>query len=549
MPQMGRAQSDGKVQLHGSVQSEFTVPEEDKAIGTTPSSDDVLNNTYIDLGLTSKYIDAGARLEYMEHPLQGFEEDFKGWGVPHIYIKGRYKGMELTVGDYYEQFGSGLILRSYEERSLGIDNSLRGGRLKVDAIKGLHLTALAGTQRRYWDWEYKNCIMGADAELSISDLAPAWQEKGIDWMIGGSWVDKYEHEDAENMMYSKLNIPKFTNSFDVRSRLQVQNFSLLAEYAWKDEDPSAVNNYTYHRGNAIFVSASYSKTGFSALVQAKRSESMNYRSQRAVSGTSCFVNHMPAFAYQHTYSLAALYPYSTQYGSASAEYGLVPGEWAFQGEVAYTFKKKTALGGKYGTKLKFNASHIRGLKYELTDKVNGSLSGTDGYKAKFFGTSNDSYYEDYNIQLDKKISKQLKVNAMYMYQKYNKTVVEGHGGNVYSHIFVGEGKYQFNKTWTLRAEAQYLLTAHESGDWGFGLLELSMAPNWMLTLSDQIGRPEVDDYANVEHYYNAMLTYNLGAHRFTASYGRTRAGYNCAGGVCRYIPANKGFGLTYNYTF
>ena len=32
-------------------------------------------------------------------------------------------------------------------------------------------------------------------------------------------------------------------------------------------------------------------------------------------------------------------------------------------------------------------------------------------------------------------------------------------------------------------------------------------------------------------------------------YGRTRAGYNCSGGVCRWIPAQKGFTLSYNYNF
>lgn len=555
MPQMGHAQSEGKVQLHGSVQSEFTVPEEDKAIGTTPSSDDVLNNTYVDLGLTSKYIDAGARLEYMEHPLQGFEEDFKGWGVPHIYIKGRYKGMELTLGDYYEQFGSGLILRSYEERSLGIDNSLRGGRLKVNAIKGLHFTALAGTQRRYWDWEYKNYIMGADAELSISDLAPAWQEKGIDWMIGGSWVDKYEHEDADQYTMKghdryHVNMPKYVNSFDVRTRFQKNNFSILAEYAWKDQDPSLDNSFTFHRGNAAFISASYSKTGLSALFQVKRSENMSYRSSRSVQGISSFINNMPAFAYQHTYALAALYPYATQYGKINPTgSSMTPGEWALQGEFAYTFPKKSALGGKYGTKVKVSASHIRGLDYEPAKPIGNSMYGTEGYKSKVFGWSDESFYEDYNVQIDKKVNKQLKLNFMYMYQKYNR-LVDGHEGNIYSHIMIGEGKYQFNKKLTLRAEAQYLLTAHESGDWGFGLLELSVSPHFMFTISDQIGHPEVDGkYGDVQHYYMGMVTYTIGAHRIAASYGRTRAGFNCSGGVCRWIPANRGVSLNYNFTF
>ena len=32
-------------------------------------------------------------------------------------------------------------------------------------------------------------------------------------------------------------------------------------------------------------------------------------------------------------------------------------------------------------------------------------------------------------------------------------------------------------------------------------------------------------------------------------YGRTRAGFNCSGGVCRYVPATRGFQISYNYNF
>ena len=51
------------------------------------------------------------------------------------------------------------------------------------------------------------------------------------------------------------------------------------------------------------------------------------------------------------------------------------------------------------------------------------------------------------------------------------------------------------------------------------------------------------------HYYQALVTYSNGAHRLQAGFGRTRAGYNCSGGVCRWIPAQKGLTLSYNYNF
>jgi hypothetical protein len=45
---------------------------------------------------------------------------------------------------------------------------------------------------------------------------------------------------------------------------------------------------------------------------------MSFRSRRSMNGTSSFINHLPAFTMDHTYTLAALYPYATH----------PEGEWA-----------------------------------------------------------------------------------------------------------------------------------------------------------------------------------------------------------------------------
>ena len=155
------------IDLTGSVQSDILIPQDDKNIGTEKYDGDVLTNTYVELHALSKYVDAGARFEYLDHPLPGFEKDFKGKGVPFYYIKGKLKNAELTIGNYYEQFGSGFILRTYEERSLGIDNSLLGGRLIYRPYKGIQIKALTGKQRCYWDIN-DSWVSGADIELCLS---------------------------------------------------------------------------------------------------------------------------------------------------------------------------------------------------------------------------------------------------------------------------------------------------------------------------------------------------------------------------------------------
>jgi hypothetical protein len=132
-----------------------------------------------------------------------------------------------------------------------------------------------------------------------------------------------------------------------------------------------------------------------------------------------------------------------------------------------------------------------------------------------------------------------------MNQRYNQEVIEGHGnGMIHSDVYVADASYQFSPKVTLRGEAQYLNTKQDQGDWVFGLLELSLVPHWMFTVSDMYNSGETH-----VHYYQGLVTFNTGAHRIQAGYGRTRAGINCSGGVCRYVPATHGFTLSYNYNF
>ena len=557
----------GQVTLSGSVQSDMLVPQSDSDIGAE-KTEDFQTNTYVDLRLSHQYFEAGARLEYLEHPLPGFESDFKGWGVPHFYVKGRYettqgRSAELTAGTFYEQFGSGFILRTYEERMLGIDNSLLGGRLMMKPAKGVVLKALSGRQRTYWDWS-KTWVSGVDGEVNVSEWMPSMQQHGVNITLGASWVNKNEAQDHIELTrrettetgyrYTTYQVmqPRNVNAWDVRANINAGDFSMLAEYAQKGDDPSQANGYIYGKGNVAMLSASYSRKGLSLLLQTKRSENMSFKSQRSRLGIAAAINHLPAFTQDHTYALAALYPYATQ---------LADGEWAYQAELGYNFKRKTKLGGKYGMNVKVNYSYVRAIDRTFSDgasvtsltHTNNTYAGTEAYTSKFFKWGPQTYYQDLDIQLSRKFSKAFGLNLMYMNQRYNKTVVEGEGGMIHSDIFVADGSYQFSPNATLRMEAQFLSTKQDEGDWAFALAELSLAPHWMFTLSDMWNCGDSDPQTHSDnthhHYYQALVTFNTGAHRLQGGYSRTRAGFNCSGGVCRWIPAQKGFTLSYNYSF
>ena len=540
------------VTFSGSIQSDMLVPTGKQADG---SHEDFRTNTYADLSMQSQYVDAGLRFEYLEHPLPGFEKDFKGWGVPFFYIKGKLKNAELTLGNIYDQFGSGFIFRTYEERSLGIDNSILGGRLVVKPFNGVRIKALSGKQRRYWAHN-NSWVSGADMELSLDEWFRSFRESGTYLTLGASWVNKHEKADDDLLMVDashRLNLPENVNAWDARVNLNKGPFNILAEYAQKTQDPSFDNGYIYRKGYVAMLSGSYSRKGMSLLLQAKRSDNFSFRSRRSMTGTSSMINHLPAFTEDQTYALAALYPYATH----------PAGEWAYQAQLGYTFRRHTALGGKYGTQLKINFSHVHGIDQSEHGLLlnseplsTGQLQpvnnvptyytgiGTKGYGSSFWKWGGGTYYQDIDVQLDKRIARDFKMHLMYMNQFYNKTVVEGEGGMIHSNIFIADLLFNLSRDTKLRTELQYLTTADDDTDWAFALAELSVAPHWMFTVSD-----EYNCGVTNAHYWQTYVTYNLGAHRFQLGWGRTRAGYNCSGGVCRYVPESKGFTLSYNYNF
>ena len=125
----------------------------------------------------------------------------------------------------------------------------------------------------------------------------------------------------------------------------------MAEYAYKSMDPSAGgtdnsngnvgHNYIYKNGQGLIMSASYSQKGLGIFLMSKHVDNMNFRSERTAKLNDLSINYIPDINKNHTYTLAALYPYGTQPN----------GEAGFKGEIMYKIKKESVLGGKYGTSI------------------------------------------------------------------------------------------------------------------------------------------------------------------------------------------------------
>ena len=71
--------------------------------------------------------------------------------------------------------------------------------------------------------------------MNLEQYSSKMRDKGITWMVGASGVLKQEGD--EDIIVSgtnyRLDLPTTVGAFDVRSRFQKGNYSVLAEYAGK----------------------------------------------------------------------------------------------------------------------------------------------------------------------------------------------------------------------------------------------------------------------------------------------------------------------------
>ena len=94
-------------------------------------------NAYSNLRFSKGNFTAGIRYESYLNALQDFDIRFNGNGMPYRFAQYTINDLDVTVGNFYDQLGNGLIFRSYEEKNLGIDNAMDGVRLKYSPVAGM----------------------------------------------------------------------------------------------------------------------------------------------------------------------------------------------------------------------------------------------------------------------------------------------------------------------------------------------------------------------------------------------------------------------------
>lgn len=515
-----------KGRLVGSFETNSIFYVEDSRTGAITPQDNFGSNNYLKLDYYHGKFSAGIQGEAYMPVLQGYPTDLTKVALTNYYAQWVDDSFSVTAGTFYEQFGSGLLFRAYEDRTLGMNNALTGARFTYNYKDIVALKAIWGMPRlgmKFTDTQ----VRGGDISFVISNLV-GWKKSVL--AVEGSVINRYETISAD--LKEEGGKPSSTG-FSGRVNFEHNGFTVRGEYI--DAGERHYPNGAYDgvndpridlikNGNAQLLELGYSGHGLGVNVTARRLEYMDMPTVYRNTSTANALNYIPALTAQYSYLLMNLNPYIVQPSTLLGSY-IAPGEIGGQVDIYYNVARKTWLGGKRGMKLGLNYSTYWSLAEDRSAKADNLL------------------WQSINFTLEKQITRKLKLNFLYSFQEYN----ESHGVNPYTwktNIFVADMLYKWTPTISTRLELQYLQSKSDDKDWMAALAEVNFAPHWSLFVSDMYNHGKTK-----LHYYNAGVSYTKSRTRIQLSYGRNRAGVVCSGGVCRNIPAYTGANLMITTSF
>ena len=498
----------------GSLESNSLYYRDDAATGALAPEGNGSNN-WLKLDYFNGRFSAGMQLEAYAPVLMGFSSDLKGTAITHYYLNWKDDSYSVTAGTFYEQFGSGLLFRTWEDRALGLNNAVTGVRASYSLKDILSVKALWGMPRFGMRFSSTK-VRGADLSFALSNAI------GMDktyLALEGSVLSTCHELDVDRLVDG---CDPNSLGWSARANLESHGFFLKAEYVDAGQKYYYNTSYAgegqmYHRrnGNAQLVETGYNARGLGVNVSLRRLEWMDSKVMPGASSAVNMLNYVPAMCTQYTYMLTTLNPYGARTGEITSKF-TNSGEMGGQIDVFYNFRRGTAIGGKRGMKVHANFSTYYGIAEEGTCRMGNML------------------FRDLSVDVEKQWTKKFKSTLLWSLQEYNPS----YGANKstwLSNIFVADMLYKFTPTISTRMELQYLVTYEDQKDWLAALVEVSMAPHWSFYASDMWNHGSTK-----LHYYNAGVSYTKSSMKLTLGYGRYKAGYICSGGVCRQTPAYTG---------
>ncbi|MFN7326773.1 MAG: DUF6029 family protein [Chitinophagales bacterium] len=485
--------------------------------------------SWLNLNYSNWGFDMGLRFDMFNNSnLLNPTGSYSDEGIGRWFVQKKIDKFDFAAGYLYDQIGSGMIFRAYEERSLMIDNALYGARVGYHINENWNVRAFTGKQKRQFS-TYSPVFRGLVLEgfikpdsTSTFSLAPGLGVVGRTW--DGDAVSRIVSEIATYQPIDSIGAQYNTYAATLFNTLSVGNFTWYVEGAYKTKD--VLNNefvrqatgiqgkLVNEEGYNVYSSVSWANSKFGATLETKRTQNFRFRSDPFLIGVQGQINYLTPMARQNTYRLTARFSPNTQ----------ELGEQAVQVELKYAPSKNLTFT--------LNVSDIQNLEgRELYREVAQEIL----YKYK------------------------RKWQALVGFQrlKYDILTYQGKGEYVYANTPYTEILYRFKPRRSLRIEASYLDTKQEFGSWAFALAEVGIAPHWLFYVSDMYKVPH-DKSSNYPaektkfdglHYPSVGMVYSYKSNRFSLAYVKQVEGINCAGGICRYEPTFHGVRMQLNSSF
>ncbi len=516
----------GDGQLTGSFETNTIYYVDDNGLGEAGKApkDHFGSNNYLKADYTYGRFSAGLQADAYLPALQGYEIGQQPGGhkfyLSSKYIQWQDKNFSVLVGDIFDQFGNGLIYRSYEDRQLGFNNSVEGirgiyrfgsfvelkGPLRPsEALYRLH--RFVGARRRSEDLDRRHREgFGAAAHHRgqlREPLRGARQGRVRRLRGAGSHQPQPEHVLGPS-----------------ESGLE-RAFAARGEYAVKSTDLSSLNQTEAMKGHASLVELGYYYKGFSFSGQFRELDHMGTLLSLYGNGTGNTLNYLPALTRQYTYMLANLNPYQVN----------VEGEIGGQVDVYYTWRNPSNRHRYWNFHANYSTFYTRNLSQTASSDRHELL------------------WRDANFDIERQWNRTWKTTILYSFQEWNPITGRSTAPTCRTSSWLTSPA---RSPRSLRCAPRCSTCSPTStrGDWVAGLLEYNLAPRWSIFFQDMynLDATAANNYEKI-NYYSGGFSYTKSRTRIQLSYGRNRAGYICSGGVCRYSPAYTGVNLAITSSF
>jgi len=491
------------------------------------------SNSYLNIkyNLNNKWVFDLQTESYIPKQLQNYSDLLEDTFISTFSIDFNTTNFNFTLGTLYEQFGSGILLRTWEDRQLGINNSLWGIRSSYN--KGNLSFVLLGGYQKKANTISEGKVFGFDSEFVAYDDKNSFRNL----ILGLSYLGRLEAPHYISYPFEDL-----TNSFSGRIDYNSNNFYMNYEYAYKTKDGvvkfNTVSETFVKNGNAHLINIGLIKDGLGLDFTFRRLENMGFYSERVEFGSPYFettLNYLPALTKQHDYLLTNINVYQSQPNISFQDPSLMKaGEIGFQLDAYYNIKKETFLGGKFGTKISLNISKWNNLKgnYDYDN---------EDYDLDLLGFG-EKYFSEQSLEIRKKWTNSFSNIILFVNRYYNKRFVEEKVGEINSKILVFDNTLKLSGEKSTRFEIQHLFTEDDKKNWfGYGI-EYNFNYNFSAYFNSIINYE--NEIESNPTYSNIGVSYSKNASKLMVSYGKQRGGLMCYGGVCRYVPEFKGLSFS-----